>query len=163
MLGLDNVPPTVPRNLDGQRGSVQLWIERSTSEGQRIRNNERLAWPARWSRQRHTMFVFDNLIYNFDRNHGNMLVDTTGKLWLVDHTRSFKKLPKLRAPEQIVVVDRRLWDRLRQLDPREVRRRSRPYLDSIEIQSLLRRHRLLVAHIEQLIAERGADAVLIGG
>lgn len=162
-LGLDNVPPVVLRNLGGRRGSLQLWIEQAVSENRRILRGDRISRPASWVRQRHAMWVFDNLIYNFDRNPGNVLVDTAGKMWLVDHTRSFKSLPRLASEDRIVVCDRRLWERLRTLDRAGLRHRLHPFLDPVEIGTLLKRHKMLVAHIERLIAERGEDKVLIAG
>ncbi|MEE8523123.1 MAG: hypothetical protein V3T72_04260 [Thermoanaerobaculia bacterium] len=161
-LGLDNVPPAVLRTLDGRRGSLQLWIEQASSENHRIRGGARVSRPASWARQRHLMWVFDNLIYNFDRNPGNILIDASGKMWLIDHTRSFKRLPSLLSEDRIVVCDRRLWERLRTLDRADVRRRLSSFLDALELRSLLARHKKLVAHIARMIAERGEDKVLIG-
>ena len=37
--------------------------------------------------QIHIMRVFDELIANFDRNAGNILWSSDGKMWLIDHAR----------------------------------------------------------------------------
>jgi hypothetical protein len=39
------------------------------------------------------MRVFDQLIYNTDRNTGNVLYDTGWRLWGIDHTRAFRVRP----------------------------------------------------------------------
>jgi hypothetical protein len=49
---------------------------------------------------------------------------------------------------------------LRNLKEKDVRQRLRPYLRGFEIEALLKRRVKLIAHIEQLIRERGEAAVL---
>jgi hypothetical protein len=69
LLGIDNVPPAALYEWQGQQGSIQLWVENATSEADRIEKRESPANLALWHRQRLDMLVFDNLIFNFDRNH----------------------------------------------------------------------------------------------
>ena len=38
---------------------------------------------------------------------GNMLIDARGKLWFIDHTRSFHKSSAIEAPERIIWCERR--------------------------------------------------------
>ena len=161
LLGIDNVPPACEYEWRGQKGSVQLWVENATPESVRIQRKEAPADAASWHLQRNRMKVFDNLIYNYDRNHGNMLLDARGKLWFIDHTRSFKKTAKLETKDDIVVVDRELWRRLQDLDPNEVKRTLDPHLNYLEMQGLLKRHQLLLRHVEGLIDERGENQVLL--
>lgn len=163
LLGLDNVPPARLYRWNGRNGSIQLWVEEARSEGERMRLGERPAHPATWHLQRTTMRVFDNLIYNFDRNHGNQLLDETGKLWFVDHTRTFKPTPRLPSKEEILIIDESLWRRLRELDDDQIRARLEPYLDARQLDALIDRHRLLVAHVESLIEQRGEEQVLLHG
>lgn len=160
LLGIDNVPPAVIRKLAGREGSLQLWVEQAQSESGRLRKGETPPDAAYWARQRQLLPIFDNLIYNFDRNHGNLLLDAAGKMWFVDHTRSFKRLPALATPNKVRLCDRRLWHKLRNLDGDEVHRRLRPYVEPVEIQAMLKRRDQLVKLIDGLIAEFGADAVL---
>jgi hypothetical protein len=35
------------------------------------------------------MALFDQLIFNDDRNQGNMLIGKDWKVWLIDHTQDF--------------------------------------------------------------------------
>lgn len=161
LLGLDNVPPARLYRWNGRHGSIQLWVEGARSEGERMELGEKPADAAAWHLQRTTMRIFDNLIYNFDRNHGNQLLDGTGKLWLVDHTRSFKPTPRLPSKDEILVIDESLWRRLRTLDDDLVRARLEPYLDIRQLEALADRHRQLVEHVESLIAERGEEQVLL--
>ena len=53
------------------------------------------------------MRVFDELIANTDRNVGNLLWTTDGKMWMIDHTRAFRLQPTLKAPQLLQRCDRR--------------------------------------------------------
>ncbi len=160
VLGLDNVPPTVLRRIKGRDGSLQLWVEGAMTEKRRGAQGLRPPNTRRWIFQLQVMRLFDNLIYNDDRNSGNMVIDSGWKLWMIDHSRSFQRLTKLRDPGRVTMVERSLWQRLRNLDDDQIAEAVRPYLESIQVQALLARRRQLVEHIEALIAERGEEAVL---
>ncbi len=157
LLGMDNVPPAVLRTVRRTPGSVQLWVE----ETRRVDSAEfhpPKALP--WIRQTWTMHLFDALIYNPDRNPGNLMVDDDYKLWLIDHGRGFQRKPDLFKIEQVPMVDRRIWERLRELDEATIRAALGDYLESEQIASLMGRHRKLVDHINKLIEELGEESVL---
>lgn len=162
LLGIDAVPPCAPRRLDGKDGTIQLWVEGAMTE--EARRKAGLEPPAQraWLLQRQTLYLFDALIYNFDRNQGNLLIDRESwKLWFIDHTRSFLPSAEVEELERIVWCDRRVWERLRNLDEAELRRRLEPYLDPRRMAALTERHGKLVAHLEARIAEHGEGAVLL--
>jgi hypothetical protein len=106
------------------------------------------------------MSTFDNLIGNYDRNQGNVLIDRDWHLWLVDHSRSFLRAKRLLFPEKVQRCDRKLLRALRDLDREVVRRRLTEVLSRAEIDALLVRRDLLVRRFESLGFERGEDAVL---
>lgn len=160
LLDLNNIPPVVRRTVNNREGSLQLWIENARSETDRIARGEIHAAASKLVYQKHSMRVFDQLIYNFDRNTGNVLVDDRGKLWMIDHTRSFK--PRMELPEKakVAFVDRDLWKQLKSLDLKTLQSRLRPHLSPLQIGALMKRHQKLVDHFEALIEENGAEAVL---
>ncbi|MCG8456235.1 MAG: hypothetical protein MI919_08125 [Holophagales bacterium] len=160
LLGLGHVPPAVLRQLDGHSGSLQLWVENARSETERIEAEMRPTHPSRLVYQKHLMRVFDNLISNFDRNTGNMLVDGEGKLWFVDHTRSFQRLPTLLDDRPVVLCGRKMWQRLLELDEAVLTERLDAYLDSVQIDAVEKRRRQLVKVLSERIAEVGEDGVL---
>lgn len=160
LLGLDNVPPATMRRIDGRKGSIQLWIESAQDVERRLAEGIDERFRQLWMFQKQNMAVFDNLIYNFDRNPGNMLLDSRGKVWFVDHTRAFKILPVLNGRKDIRVVERQLWQNLRELDPAVVRERLKPYLEATEISALLARRDKLVKLIAGRIARHGEQAIL---
>ena len=110
-----------------------------------------------------TMLVFDNLIYNFDRHQNNILYDRAGRLWYIDHTRSFKRISELPDLDRIAVCGREFFERLRGVEEAALKRELKPYLDLLEMDALLTRRKLLLAHLEKLIAERGEERVLTAG
>lgn len=160
LLGLDTVPPTVPWKMKGKPGALQLFIEKARP-GFHPQESEKPADPAKWQMELELMRPFDALIANLDRHEGNMLVDSRGKVWWIDHTRSFGRTRTLANADGIQRCDRRLWEHLRSVEPGLIAERMRPYVGPKEIESLLARRELLIAHIEKLIAEKGEAAVLV--
>jgi len=82
ILGFGLVPPTVFREVGGQKGTLQMFIENGKIAGSYGRN-----WPEAVNEQ--DIFraaVFDLLINAQDRHEGNFLVDPVSKkIWLIDH------------------------------------------------------------------------------
>jgi hypothetical protein len=160
LLGLGTVPPTVSRRIGAHQGSLQLWIEGAETER---RFRERPLPPV--ERVRHAlqvdqMQVFDNLIHNIDRNLGNYLTDAFGRVWYVDHTRSFLRLPVLPRAERVVRVDRGFWDRLREVSDERLAATLALHLRDPEIRGLLERRRRVVALLESRLHERSPARVL---
>ncbi|MBI1750406.1 MAG: metallophosphoesterase [Acidobacteria bacterium] len=160
MLGMDNVPPAVLRSFNGERGSLQVWVEGVMTEGTRQKNKIPPPNARRWNQQIQLMRFFDNLVYNTDRNMGNILIDKDWKVWLIDHTRAFRRHDTLLAPDALVEIDRSAWEKLLALDERAVRERLKPYLRNFEIGALLNRRKKLIEHYRAEIAKRGESEVL---
>jgi hypothetical protein len=160
LLKMDKIPPAVPRNVDGQDGSVQMWVENTMMETER--RDQEIAVPdrLRFRRQFYDMRVFDNLINNTDRNSGNILIDDDWKLWLIDHTRSFARGKELPAPQEVQGCSRPLFEAIKALDDDVVTERLRPYLPAAEVKALLERRRRLIALLEERFAQRGEHMVL---
>ena len=160
LLGLDNVPPVVERRIGGASGSLQMWVEKAMTETVRTKRNLTPPDPTRWRRQVGMMWVFDNLVYNTDRNLGNILIDANWNLWMIDHTRAFRRREELRNPGGVVECERNFWEKLQMLDADLVRQRLKKYLRPSEIEALCKRRAKLVEHIQKLIGEKGQAHVL---
>ena len=164
LLGLDTVPPAVERKIQGKKGTLQAWVENVTT--QKALREKTDVPPSgginrwRWIMQRQNIYIFDNLIYNEDRNLGNILIEPDWKLWMIDHTRAFRRWRKLLNPDQIQFSERSLWEKLQALDETEVRERLERFLNPAEMNGLIERTGLLVDHIQKLIEDRGEKAVL---
>lgn len=160
LLGLDNVPPVVLRRMSGVDGSLQLWIENAMTEGER---ESRQIFPPDYDafyRQKHVMRLFDRLIYNFDRNQGNILIDRDWRLWMIDHTRSFNSSVDMVGIKSVTVCDRELWERLQALDEEVLRERLGPYLSHRQLRSLVKRREKAIVYVTGLIDQFGLDAVI---
>lgn len=160
LLGLNNMPPTVYRPLEGKQGTLQLWAEDTMPDRERARKNILPPESRPWNRQMWDMRVFDNLINNTDRNQTNILIDPNWRLILIDHTRSFARDRSLPKPEQVIHCSRGLWHALRHLDEAEVKRRLSPYLNQAEIETLFVRWDRLILRIRDLIDREGEENVL---
>ncbi|MDA2932889.1 hypothetical protein MYX82_00945 [Acidobacteria bacterium AH-259-D05] len=164
LLGLDNIPPAVARRIRGKKGALQAWIEQAMTE--RGMREDKIEPPSsgidrwRWMMQWQVIHFFDNLIYNEDRNRGNVVIASNWKLWMIDHTRAFRRWKQLIYPEKIRYCERNLFEKLQKLDETVVRERLKDFLIPYEIDGLLERKRLLVDHIQKLIAEHGSSDVL---
>ena len=161
LLHIDNVPPIVCRRVEGVRGSVQLWVEGGMLERERSADGIRPPVALDMTRQVQTMHLFDNLIFNDDRHSGNYLYDAEWRLWLIDHTRAFQTRGELRDAGKLALCERWLWERLQAVTEDQLRRVVSEYLEPGQVSALAKRHRLLVAHIAEMIAVRGEGAVLL--
>lgn len=149
MLGMDNLPPVVKRNVGGYPGSLQLWVEESISEYERQTRKTPPPNVEEFNRQVSDMRVFDNLINNTDRHAKNRLIDKRWKLWLIDHTRTFGKDKYLPLPYSMKSCSPKLRRALERLDEKKVRARLEPYLTSDELDALFVRLRLLLEFLER--------------
>jgi len=164
LLGLDSVPPVVERKIRGQQGTLQAWVENVSTE-KALRKNTDVppsggiaGW--RWMMRHQNVYLFDNLIYNEDRNTGNILIEPNGKLWMIDHTRAFRRWKELMNPELVQFVERSRWEKLQTLDETAVRAKLKDFLNPAELNGLIERKGLLIDHIQKLIDERGEKDVL---
>lgn len=154
LLGLEMVPPSVAREIDGQLGSLQFWVNGIHVFG----DTKEIPQTPQWSRQLARMKLFDSLLGNTGRNLNNMLVDRHDNLMLIDFIAAFSNLRTLsHAPMRF---ERQVIERLKVLGTAESRAQLKRVLDDDAIESLLARRDALLKHAEKLIAERGEAAVL---
>lgn len=90
LLGLDMVPVTVVRQVEGKVGSLQFLPDRRENEKERAASGDGGAAACDLSQQWAAMYVFDVLIRNEGRTPQRMLYDTTSwQLLLSEHDRAF--------------------------------------------------------------------------
>jgi hypothetical protein len=144
--------------LKGEPGALQLWIE-GARPGWHPSEAEQPSDPALWAMESDKMLVFDALIGNADRHEANVLVDSAGKVWWIDHSRAFGREREIPA-DRIQRCERRIWEGLKALDPAATAERLAPYMSPLEVDALLERRKRLLALVEKRIAERGEAEVL---
>jgi hypothetical protein len=151
MLGMDMVPPSVPRKFKTTEAAFTWWVDDVIlDEMERIKQKREPPSPTNWSDQIHVMRVFDELIANTDRNQGNLLIDKNWKLWFIDHTRAFRNNKSLQSPFAIVRCEQSLLDAMKALSLEKMRAPLQAYLTNTQLEAILVRRDLIVSRIESL-------------
>lgn len=149
LLGLDLVPVTVERALEGRPGSLQFYVEGMVNWIQVLADNLSTDEGCPMRRQYELLKVFDALIFNQDRSQQNLTFQRDiWRLTLIDHSRAFeaeRRLPKtILKYQDFLVVRPALARRLETLTRADLDETMTPYLSSPQISAILkRRDRLL--------------------
>lgn len=143
------------RTIEQRKGSAQIWNEDALDEE---KDTFQPPNALEWVEQTWDMYLFDNLIYNIDRNPGNILVTPDYRLWMIDHTRAFQFKHEL-LNDRVEHVRRATWDKLIALSKDDLKEALGPYLTSVELDSVIERRKILSQRIDELVAARGEDAV----
>jgi len=161
MVGLQTVPMSIERRYKNKDAAVTWWIDDVMfEEGGRQKLKDKLGPdPERTQKQIHIMRVWDELIQNKDRNAGNIVWTKDWTMWLIDHTRAFRAGESLLMPNELIRVERTLFDKMKQLTEPALSQTMKGVLTRDEIQSMLKRRDAIVGHFEKLIAERSEAAV----
>lgn len=156
LLKLDMVPPSVEREIQGNKGVATQWVEDVFSwTGDSPGESNRADWETQLVR----MKMFDTLIGNPDRNLGNVLRDGAWNLILIDHARTVQ--PGADLLHHLSRVDQQFWDRIQGLTRAQLDATLGPWLDEGQITAILDRRESMKAEIDGLVAERGAAAVFL--
>lgn len=147
LLDLTSIPPSVERKFDGRRSAFTWWIDHAMTLADMKARALRQPDMADWNRQQWPVGIFDELIYNTDRNQGNLLVDPAWRVWMIDHTRAFRVRKGLRNAAMLVrmQMDPALGERLRGLSAADLERCCRAYLTDDERTSVLARRDSIVS------------------
>lgn len=161
MLGVGMSPVCVFRRFEGKSAAFCWWVDdvlmdEAKRRARRVQPPDRM----RHSRQVWRMRIFDQLIYNTDRNQGNLLYDRDWNLWAIDHTRAFRVWPKLARERDVTHIDRDLLERLKALDRKRVEMRTGEWLSRQQIDGLFARRDLIVKRLEERVRKMGEAAVL---
>jgi len=150
LVGLeDMVPPSVRRTSEGKPASYTWWLDNvMMDEAERRAKNIQPPDADAWNRDNNVMQVFDQLIYNVDRNQTNMLIDQGWHLWLIDHSRSFRTSKTLKDPNVLKMIDRSMLAKMRTLDEATLTRELGKEVTKAEVQGVLARRDLIVKVFE---------------
>jgi hypothetical protein len=164
LIGLNMVPVSIGRTYRSKPSAFTWWIDDVLmDEGDKVKNKVSAPDPAYYSRQRQMMHVFDELISNTDRNQGNIVYTKDWRLWLIDHTRAFRKNSALKAPANVTRCDRQVYDKLKGLDRQTLKTEVGKLLDDGQIKSLLARRDAIIKKLDSLgpsaLFDRSAPAI----
>ncbi|MBI3697557.1 MAG: hypothetical protein HY238_22320 [Acidobacteria bacterium] len=147
--------------MDKQNAAVTWWVDNKMfDEVDRIRQKIQPPDPDSWEKQMQVVRVFDELIYNTDRNRGNLVITKDWQIWMIDHSRAFRTHKTLLDPKSLAQCDRKLLLRIRELDREILRQRLEKYLTSAELDGILARRDKIIKFFDDQIAEKGEAAVL---
>ncbi len=161
MVGLQTVPMSVERRYKNMNAAVTWWVDDVMfDEAGRQKAQDKFGPdPERTQKQIYVMRVWDELIQNKDRNTGNILWTKDWTLWLIDHTRAFRTGGSLLKPDEIVRIERTMFDKMKQLTEASVTQVMKGTLTRGEIRAMLTRRDTIVRLVEAQIAKRSEVAV----
>ncbi len=140
LLGLDMVPVTVRRQIDGYEGTLQWVAADPITESERVANYADDSQVCPVDKQIDAMRVFDALIDNAHRSTGSMLyADDDWRLMLVDHRRAFGDTPDAEVPGGRDVLDIEWQTLLRNLGDDRLRRALGDVLGERQLEALAAR------------------------
>jgi hypothetical protein len=151
LLDIGMTPPSIERHYENKQGAYTWWVDDvQMDEGARLKNKVTAPNVQVWNEQMWIVRLFDQLIYNVDRNLGNLLVDKQWRVWMIDHSRAFRLYDKVKTPANIGRCDRHIFDRLKALDASTLKTAMGDYLTAPEQKALLNRRTEIVEMVEKL-------------
>ena len=161
LLGLDHMMPVhVERRWSGAVGSISWFAESIMDESDRLKKKIQPPKPTDWNNQMYRMRIFTALVRDTDRNLTNVLISPDWKVIMIDFSRAFRLQPELMYSKDLAKMDRALLPRLEALTKDGVKQAVGDWLTSAEIDAMMKRRDLLVAHFKKLIADLGEEKVL---
>ena len=179
-LELNLVPVTVVRTVNGRPASVTWWVDDvAMTEMARRRKKIEPPDPESWNKQMQAVRVFDELMSNryrnmnperferpdgtvtpFDASWVELVITRDWRIWLIDHTETFRVRKRLEHLQSLTRCDRSLLAKLRKLNQEVFQQRLAGYLSPEQLDALEARRALLLKHFEKQITSKGEDAVL---
>jgi len=164
LLSLDEMmPATVERRHNGTIGALSWWVDdvlMDEAERERTKAGPPAGGTVAMVRARQRMMVFAELLYDTDRNKGNVIYTRDWRVVMLDFTRAFRTHPTLRRPEVLESCDRNLLARLRVVTKQDVTGIVGSRLTPEEVDAMMKRRDLIVQHFDRLVKEKGEAAVL---
>jgi len=161
LLGLDHMMPVyVERKWGGQVGSISWFVPSLMDESERLKKKIQPPNPTEWNQQMYRMRLFSSLVRDTDRNLTNVLITHQWKVMMIDFTRAFRLQPELMHQKDLAKIDRNLLAKMESLTRDEVKAATKDFLLPAELDAMMKRRDLLVAHFKKLIGELGEEKVL---
>jgi hypothetical protein len=171
LLGLGMVPPTVERSYNGP-GSLQLWVENKMTLKKKV--DDKIKTPSYkiglWNRALYLQRFFDNLIANEDRHQNNYLITDDWRIYLIDHSRSFRTSSKFvkellytdkrsEGPMEMLELPRTLVDKIKTWNFDIIKQAVGDMLTDDEIKAVLIRRDLVLKEIDKICKKHGEENV----
>jgi hypothetical protein len=153
LMGLELVPPTISREIDGKSGALQLWYPDTLTETQRRKQKISMGGWCPMTPQFELVTVWDLLLLNTRRSEDALLYrQRSWQIRLTNHSKAFSTQRSL--PNRLRVGDLRLrpgvLSALKDLDESGLTEALSSFLDKKQIGALLSRR-------DQLLKQFGRD------
>lgn len=150
LIGLNLVPVSIERSYRSKSAAYTWWVDDVLmDEKERLSKKMQPPQPSVWAETMQLVRIFDQLIYNVDRNMGNLLITNDWRIWAIDHTRAFRLHKTLSKPENVSRCDRDVLEGLKRLDKDSLERELGRYLTGWERDAILARRDQIVSIIEK--------------
>ncbi len=166
LVGLEMVPATVERQIGNERGSLQYWVAAQMVDGRQLNETlrlERKIQPpdtGKWNDSMYRARMWDSLIYNVDRNGGNVLVSPDWRAILIDHSRTFRRFNDLVEQRGLTRFSRSLLAGFDKLDEKTLNEHLGRYLTSYQIKGILQRRDKIREMAKKAVEKNGEAKVL---
>ena len=161
LLGIENVPMSVDRKVNGKPAAVTWWVDDyAMDEEGRRKKSATDPDSRRFDHYKYRQRVFDELIQNRDRNLGNTIYTTDWTTWMIDHTRAFRLNKDLGRPDELIRVERSLYENLKKLTAASLSAAVGQQLRKAEVEALIARRDAIIKVFDARIAKSSEAAVL---
>jgi hypothetical protein len=161
LLGMELIPPVVEREIQGIKGSLQVYLENCIREKDRKRKKLEPPNPQAFAKALDGVRVLENLTYDECQDVDDLYVHREDwRVCRVDFSEAFAPVPELVPGCGLTVCSRKLYEGLLNLNVENLKMKLSRYLSEGEFEALLARRDLIVSKIKALIGEKGEDAVL---
>jgi hypothetical protein len=161
LLDLRMSPVSVRRTYRGKPAAFTWWIDDVMFEEiDRIKQDAAPPDPENFARQLAVAKVFDELIFNIDRNLANLLITKNWRIALIDHSRTFTAHHGIRNEANLTRCSRTLLMRMKDLSAERVSAAAAPFLTKVEIAALIARRDLILDFFERETKTKGVENVL---
>ena len=160
MIGLEMVPATVKRRINGKIGSIQWFVEGMIPESERLAKKLNAPDLEAWNEQVYKVRLFDELISNADRHLKNIQVSQDFNIRLIDHSRTFRVNRSLKNPDAMKRFSRSLLASIARLDKAGLQKQLGEYLMGAQIERVLQRRDAILAVAKKRVADLGEAAAL---
>ena len=160
ILELNMVPPSVDRKIGGETAAVTWWVDGTAmTEADRTKKNLSPPNTLLWNREMQIVRVFDQLIYNTDRNLQNLVITTEWRIWMIDHTRAFRMSHDLENAKNLSLCERHLLAKMKELNKATLQSKLHAWVGNPEIDGLLARRDTIVKFFDKEAAAKGEAMV----
>lgn len=161
LLDFQRLPPTLEREIEDTRGSLQVRIENCMGLDKQRREEITPPNPQALSNALEEINVFENLVYSLREELDDILIQIESwRVFRVDFSEAFEPSLDLIPDQQITRCSEKLFNNLQSLSDDVIKVRLESYLNDDEMSALLTRKALIIETVKKLIQEKGKTAVL---